>query len=98
MFYAYVNKYKYLKSKKFQRGLGFILALLCLLHNFAGLPLWANESPSFFLFKAGSRAPVIVTGGAAGPLGGAGLFGILMLFVVGSYFTWKREFEAKRQQ
>ena len=43
----------FVKSGKCQRGLGFLLSLLCLLHNFGGLLLWGNESPSFFLFKAG---------------------------------------------
>lgn len=104
-FFDYVNLlclnltlgYFYVKSGKCQRGLGFLLALLCLLHNFGGLPLWGFESPSFFLFKAAPRASTFITGGPSGPLGGAGLLFVLTLFAVGSYLTWKRELEARRQ-
>jgi hypothetical protein len=88
--------YFFVKSGKSQRGLGFLLALLCGLHNFAGLLLWGNESPSFFLFKASPRSSPFLTGGASGPLGGAGVFVILVLFALGSYLTWKREREARR--
>lgn len=89
--------YFYLRSRKFQRGLGFLLALVVLMHSLSGLPLWGNESPSFFLFKAAARAPAFLTGGAGGPFAGAGMLGILLLFVVASYLSWKREDEAKRQ-
>ncbi|HEY8278375.1 MAG TPA: CPBP family glutamic-type intramembrane protease [Bdellovibrionota bacterium] len=89
--------YFYVKSGKCQRGLGFLMALLFLLHSFGGLPLWGYESPSFFLFKAISRSSTLFTGGAAGPLAGAGMFGILLLLAFGSYLTWKRELEARRQ-
>ncbi len=89
--------YFYVKSGKCQRGLGFLVALLCLLHNFGGLPLWGFESPSFFLFKSAPRASSFVTGGPSGPLGGAGLLFVLVLFAAGSYLTWKRELEARRQ-
>lgn len=88
--------YFFLKSGKCQRGLGFLLALLCTLHNVAGLLLWGNESPSFFLFKASPHASPLLSGGNFGPLGGAGLFGILLLFAFGSYLTWKRENDARR--
>ena len=84
------------KSGKCQRGLGFLLAFLCMLHNFAGLLLWGNESPSFFLFKAAPHSSPALSGGANGPLGGAGVFGILVLFAFGSYLTWKREREERR--
>lgn len=89
--------YFYVKSGKCHRGLGFLVALLLLLHNAAGLPLWGYESPSIFLFKAGLRSSSLVTGGVSGPLGGLGLFGILAIFALGSFLTWKRELEAKRQ-
>ncbi len=87
--------YFFVKSGKCQRGLGFLLALLCVLHNFAGLLLWGNESPSFFLFKAAPKSAPILSGGINGPLGGAGIFGILILFAFGSYLTWKREKDAR---
>ncbi len=89
--------YFYVKSGKSHRGLGFLAALLLLLHNMAGLPLWGFESPSFFLFKAGTRSSALMTGGGNGPLAGLGLFGILAIFALGSFLTWKRELEAKRQ-
>ena len=79
-----------------QRGLGFLLAFLCVLHNFAGLLLWGNESPSFFLFKAAPRSSPMLSGGSNGPLGGAGVLGILGLFALGGYLTWKREREDRR--
>jgi len=88
--------YFYVKSGKCHRGLGFLIAFLCLLHNVGGLPLWGYESPSFFLFKAAPRASALVTGGASGPLGGLGVFGILAIFALGSFLTWKRELEARR--
>lgn len=89
--------YFYVKNGKCQRGLGFIWALLSMLHNFGGLPLWGLESPSVFLFKATPRASTLLNGGASGPLGGAAILGILMLFMLGAYLTWKRELEARRQ-
>lgn len=89
--------YFYVKSGKIHRGLGFLVALVCLLHNFGGLPLWGYESPSIFLFKAVPRASALVSGGQAGPLAGLGLFGILAIFALGSFLTWKRELEARRQ-
>jgi membrane protease YdiL (CAAX protease family) len=88
--------YFYVKSGKSHRGLGFLAALLCLLHNLGGLPLWGYESPSFFLFKASPRASALVTGGGSGPLAGLGIFGILAIFALGSFLTWKRDLEAKR--
>ncbi len=89
--------YFYVKSGKSHRGLGFLIALLLLLHNVGGLPLWGYESPSIFLFKASPRSSNLVTGGVNGPLGGLALFGILAIFAIGSFLTWKRELEAKRQ-
>ena len=83
--------YFYVKSGKPHRGLGFLVAMLCLLHNIGGLPLWGYEAPSFFLFKAFSRTAGLVTGGASGPLGGLGLFGLLAIFCLGTFFTSKRE-------
>jgi hypothetical protein len=88
--------YFFVKSGKCQRGLGFLLALLCMLHNFAGLLLWSNESPSFFLFKPGAKSSALISSGPSGPLGGAGLSLILVLFALGSYLTWKRERDARR--
>jgi hypothetical protein len=83
--------YFFVKNGKCQRGLGFLLAFLCCLHNFAGLLLWGIESPSFFLFKAAAKSSPALSGGANGPLGGAGVLGILVLFTFGSFLTWKRE-------
>jgi hypothetical protein len=93
----FVLGYFYVKSGKIHRGLGFLAALILLLHNVGGLPLWGYESPSFFLFKSGPRSSALLTGGVSGPLGGLGLFGILVIFALGSFLTWKRELEAKRQ-
>ena len=89
--------YFYVKSGKCHRGLGFLAAMLLLLHNVGGLALWGYESPSFFQFKVGPRSSPLVTGGTNGPLSGLGLFGILAIFALGSFLTWKRELEAKRQ-
>lgn len=86
----------YVKSGKPQRGIGFQLALLCLLHNFGGLSLWGFESPSFFLFKASSRASEFFSGGDSGPLAGTAFTALLMSFLLAAYFTWKRELEARR--
>ena len=90
--------YFYVKSGKPHRGLGFLVAMLCLLHNIGGLPLWGYEAPSFFLFKAFARTSGLVTGGASGPLGGLGLFGLLAIFCLGTFFTSKRErgFQARQ--
>jgi hypothetical protein len=88
--------YFYVKSGKPHRGLGFLIGMICLLHNMGGLPLWGYESPSVFLFKAVPRASTLITGGSAGPLNGLGLFGILAIIAFGTVFTWKRELEAKR--
>jgi hypothetical protein len=85
----------FVKSGKCQRGLGFMLSFLCLLHNFGGLLLWGNESPSFFLFKPDARSSPLITG-TSGALGGAGVSLILVLLAIGSYFTWKRERDVKR--
>lgn len=82
--------YFYLKSGKCHRGLAFLMALLLVLHPLAGLPLWGQESPSFFLFKATSRASTILSGGSAGPLAGLGLFSILVVFTIGGHYSWKR--------
>jgi hypothetical protein len=89
--------YFFLKSGTSHRGIGFLLFLLGILHPIAGLPLWAVESPSFFLFKATARSSTLLSGGAAGPMAGLGLCSILLVFAGGSYLTWKRELEAKRQ-
>lgn len=89
--------YFYVKSGKPHRGLGLMAALLCLLHNIGGLPLWGYEAPSFFLFKAFNRTSTLVTGGAAGPLGGLGLFGLLVIFALGTFLTSKREAAVTRQ-
>ncbi len=88
--------YFYVKTGRCQRGLGFLLALLCMLHNFGGLPLWGFESPSVFLFKAVPRASQWITGGASGPMGGMGLFVILFLFTCGSFWKWRGELEAQK--
>jgi len=86
----------FVKSGKCQRGLGFILAFLCLLHNCGGLLLWGNESPSFVLFKPDAGSSPLITGGQSGALGGSGISIILVLFALGSYLTWKRERERRQ--
>lgn len=82
--------YFYLKSGKAHRGLAFLLSLFVVLHPFAGLPLWGQESPSFFLFKETSRATALLSGGSSGPLAGLGLFSILVVFTIGGHYSWKR--------
>lgn len=80
----------YLKAGKCHRGLGFLVLLFGTLHPLAGLPLWAQESPSFFLFKESHRATQLLSGGATGPMGGLGLFSILLFFTIGGHYMWKR--------
>jgi hypothetical protein len=80
----------YLKAGKSHRGLGFLVFLFGTLHPMAGLPLWAQESPSFFLFKESHRATQLLSGGETGPLGGLGLFSILLVFTIGGHYSWKR--------
>lgn len=79
----------FVKTKKVHRGLGFLAALFGCIHPLAGLPLWGSESPSFFLFKNTQRASEILSGGAAGPLAGLGLFSIILVFGFGAYTSWK---------
>jgi hypothetical protein len=86
----------YLKSTKAHRGMGFLIALLCSLHSLAGLPLWDNESPSFFLFKSTSREAEILFGGGIGPFNGLALSCIFLVFTLGIFFSWKSEKEARR--
>lgn len=78
------------KSLKAHRGLGFLIALFCVLHPLAGLPLWGTESPSFFLFKTTARASETLSGGNAGPFAGLGLFSILLVYTLGARLSWKR--------
>jgi membrane protease YdiL (CAAX protease family) len=87
--------YLYVRTGKCHRGLGLILSLLCVLHTVGGLPLWGFESPSVFLLKAAPRTPAWTTGGASGPLAGAGLFAVIALFTL--VLTWRRDLEARRQ-
>jgi hypothetical protein len=87
----------YLKSTKAHRGLGFLIALLCSLHCLAGLPLWDNESPSFFLFKSSSREAEILFGGGGGPFNGLALSCIFLVFTFGIFFSWKSEKEARQK-
>ncbi len=89
--------YFYLKSTKAHRGLGFLFILLLLLHSMAGLPLWGNESPSFFLFKSTPTSSSFLFGGESGPFAGIALTSLFFFFAFGSSFSWKREMEAKRQ-
>jgi hypothetical protein len=88
--------YFFLKYKKAHRGIGFVISLLVSLHCLAGLPLWDNESPSFFLFKAVGRTSEMLFGGHAGPFAGLALWSIFLVFVLGSLFSWKQEIEARR--
>lgn len=88
--------YFFLKYRKPHRGLGYLIALLCSLHCLAGLPLWENESPSFFLFKAAGRAPDLLFGGQSGPFAGLALLSIFLVFAIGAAYGWKKEIEARR--
>ncbi|RZA09531.1 MAG: hypothetical protein EOP11_01380 [Proteobacteria bacterium] len=78
----------YLRVQKPHRGIGFALALTFMLHPVAGLPLWENESPSFFLFKSNSRGEDLLFGGVAGPFAGWGLASILLVFAVRAFYGW----------
>lgn len=78
-----------MRSQKCHRGIGFLMALVLLLHCLAGLPLWENESPSFFIFKPMDRQHEILFGGASGPFGGLALFTVMVVFLVASYLNWK---------
>jgi len=89
--------YFFLKSDKAHRGIGFMIVCLCGLHSMAGLPLWDNESPSFFLFKPLSRSHEILFGGGLGPFAGIALSSIFIVFALGSGFSWKREMETRRK-
>jgi membrane protease YdiL (CAAX protease family) len=82
--------YFFLKSGKPHRGIGFALLLLTALHTIGGLPLWGQESPSFFLFKSTHRSHEILFGGGLGPFSGLALSSILFVFALGSAFSWKR--------
>jgi hypothetical protein len=88
--------YFFLKYRKPHRGIGYLIALLCALHSLAGLPLWENESPSFFLFKASGRAQDLLFGGQSGPFAGLALLSIFLVFALGAAFSWKKEIEARR--
>jgi hypothetical protein len=88
--------YFFLKFRKPHRGIAYLLALLCALHSLAGLPLWDNESPSFFLFKASSRGPDLLFGGHNGPFSGLALLSIFLVFALGAAYSWKKEIEARR--
>jgi hypothetical protein len=90
--------YFYLKSGIAHRGIGFLVMLLVFLHPLAGLPLWDNESPSFFLFKAAQRGQELLFGGSAGPFAGLALSSIFVFFAIGSAFSWKQDQEARRQK
>ena len=87
----------YLRVQKPHRGIGFALALTFLLHPVAGLPLWENESPSFFLFKTAARGDDYLFGGAAGPFAGWGLASILVVFAVRAAYGWVKRQPAPRR-
>jgi hypothetical protein len=80
----------HLRQDKPHRGIGFALSLTFLLHPIAGLPLWSNESPSFFLLKSTAREEDLLFGGLAGPFAGVGLASILAVFAVRAYFGWHK--------
>lgn len=89
--------YFFLKSGKAHRGLGFVMSLILLLHSGAGLPLWDNESPSFFLFKSTHRDQEILFGGGGGPFAGLALSSIFVVLAIGAAYRWKQEQEARQQ-
>jgi len=83
----------YLKNKKAHRGLAFLLAFICLLHPIAGLPLWEQTNPSFFLMKHTAKSSILMTGGAEGPMASLSITSIFALLCLASYYSWKREQE-----
>lgn len=89
--------YFFVKSGKAHRGIGLCLALLCSLHSGAGMPLWGNESPSFFLFKSEPRSTEALFGGAHGPFRGLALSTIFLVFTLSSVLSWRKKEEARRQ-
>lgn len=88
--------YFYLRSGRAHKGIGFLLGFVCLSHSLTGLPLWENESPSFFLFKAVDRQQEILFGGALGPFGGLALTTILLVFAIGGKVGRRKDLEAKQ--
>lgn len=80
----------YAKNKKSHRGLGFVLSLICLLHPMAGLPLWSQTSPSFFLLKHSAKSSEWMTGGPAGPMASIAIFSMFLLFSVASVKRWQQ--------
>lgn len=89
--------YFFVKSGKAHRGIGLVLALLCILHSGAGLPLWGNESPSFFLFKTDNRTTEALFGGMSGPFQGLALSTIFLVFTLSGVLSWRKKEEARRQ-
>jgi len=87
-----------LRSQKCHRGIGFLLSLVWLIHCFAGLPLWENESPSFFIFKSLDRQHELLFGGANGPFAGLALFTVLVVFFVASFLNWEAAQPEKKIQ
>lgn len=87
----------YLRNERAHRGIGFALALTFMLHPIAGLPLWENESPSFFLFKANARNEDVLFGASSGPFAGLALASILSVFVVRACYGWLKRHETLRK-
>lgn len=85
----------YLRSEKSHRGLSFLLGLTFFLHPIAGLPLWGNESPSFFLFKPIAAVPDLLFGGGA-PLASLALSSVLCVFVGRSWYAWRKDLQIHR--
>lgn len=83
----------YCKNGKAHRGLGFVLAMIGILHPICGLPLWGQTSPSFFLMKQTAKSSEWMTGGAAGPLASIGLFSIFAFLCGATYFSWKQDLD-----
>jgi membrane protease YdiL (CAAX protease family) len=87
----------YLRSDKCHRGLGFVLTLAFFLHPIAGLPLWGNESPSFFLFKSAGHEADLLFGGAAGPFASFALASVLCVLAARAAYAWRKDVEARQQ-
>ena len=81
--------YFFLSSGKTHRNIGFLIALLGILHPIAGLSLWSHSSPSFFLLKVSSRASELLSGGNAGPMAGLGMTSLLLLVAIGARLSAK---------
>jgi hypothetical protein len=82
----------FLGSGSAHRSLSFLAVFYGILHPIAGLPLWNQIGPSFFLFKHNAaKSNAWLTGADAGPLAGFGMSGVLVLLLIGSLWSWREQ-------